>query len=211
MALNLSTEALARASARRPWLVVGAWVAVFAVSVALTFHPLSDAPPNEFGFTGNPDTMKADNLLEERLRGPEKVNEIVIVRSADETVDAPAFKSFVEGLYADVAALGPGVIEQGASYYQTGDESLVSADRRTTILPFVMAGDEAEADENIDDVLAVVHGADGVEGFQVLITGGASGNKDFQEVSESDLQTGEAFGIPIALVVLVIVFGGITA
>src|SRR3972149_5968863 len=161
MALNLSTEALARASARRPWLVVGAWVAVFAVSVALTFHPLSDAPPNEFGFTGNPDSKQADTLLEERLRGPEKVNEIVIVRSADETVDAPAFKAFVEGLYADVTALGPGVIEQGASYYQTGDESLVSADRRTTILPFVMAGD--------------------------------------------------ADGIPIALVVLVIVFGAITA
>ena len=135
----------------------------------------------------------------------------MIVRSADRTVDAPAFKAFVEGLQADVAALGPGVIELGTNYYQAGDESLVSADRRTTILPFVMAGDEDEADENIDDVLAVVHGADGAEGFQVLITGGASVNKDFQEVSESDLQTGEAFGIPIALVVLVIVFGAITA
>src|SRR3990172_5753291 len=193
MALNLSTEALARASARRPWLVVAAWVAVFAVSVALIFNLLSDALTNEFGFTGNPDSKQADTLLEERLRGPEKVNEIVIVRSADRTVDAPAFKAFVEGLQADVAALGPDVIEQGASYYQTGDESLVSADRRTTILPFVMAGDEDEADENIDDVLAVVRGVDGVEGFRVLITGGASVNKDIQEVSESDLQTGEAF------------------
>src|SRR3990170_978831 len=211
MALNLSTETLARASARRPWLVVGAWVAVFAVSVALIFNLLSDALTNEFGFTGNPDSKQADTLLEERLRGPEKVNEIVIVRSADETVDDAAFRAFVGGLYADVAALGPDVIERGASYYQAGDESLVSADRRTTILPFVMAGDEDEADENIDDVLAVVHGADGAEGFQVLITGGASVNKDFQEVSESDLQTGEAFGIPIALVVLVIVFGAITA
>src|SRR3990170_1073954 len=211
MALNLSTETLARASARRPWLVVGAWVAVFAVSVALIFNLLSDALTNEIGFTNNPESKRADMLLEQRLRGPEKVNEIVIVRSADETVDAPAFKAFVEGLYADVAALGPGVIEQGASYYQTGDESLVSADRRATILPFVMAGDEDEADENIDDVLSVVHGADGAEGFQVLITGGASVHKDFQEVSESDLQTGEAFGIPIALVVLVIVFGAITA
>src|SRR3990170_331975 len=125
MALNLSTEALARASARRPWLVVGAWAAVFAISIALISGLLSDALTNEVGFTSNPDSKRADTLLEERLRGPEKVNEIVIVRSADETVDAPAFKSFVEGLYADVAALGPGVIEQGASYYQTGDAALV--------------------------------------------------------------------------------------
>ncbi|MDO8611736.1 MAG: MMPL family transporter, partial [Dehalococcoidia bacterium] len=211
MALNLSTEALARASARRPWLVVGAWAAVFAISIALISGLLSDALTNEVGFTNNPDSKRADTLLEQRLRGPEKVNEIVIVRSADRTVDDAAFKAFVEGLYADVAALGPDVIEQGASYYQTGDESLVSADRRTTILPFVMAGDETQADENIDDVLKVVREADGVGGFKVLITGGASVGADFQEVAESDLQTGEAFGIPIALVVLVIVFGTVTA
>ena len=71
MTLNVSTEALARASARRPWLVVAAWVAVFAVSVALIFNLLSDALTNEFGFTGNPDSKQADTLLEERLRGPE--------------------------------------------------------------------------------------------------------------------------------------------
>src|SRR4030067_37782 len=137
MALNLSTETLAHASARRPWLVVGAWAAVFAISIALISGLLSDALTNEVGFTNNPESKRGEILLEDRLRGPEKVNEIVIVRSADETVDAPAFKSFVERLYADVAALGPDVIEQGTNYYQAGDESLVSADRRTTILPFI--------------------------------------------------------------------------
>src|SRR3990170_1783036 len=211
MALNLSTEALARASARRPWLVVGAWAAVFAISIALISGLLSDALTNEVGFTSNPDSKRADTLLEQRLRGSEKVNEVVIVRSADRTVDDAAFKAFVEGLYADVAALGPAVIEPGVNYYQTGDESLISADRRTTILPFVMAGGKDEADENIDDVLKVVHDADGGGGFRVLIVGGASIDKDFQDVSESDLQTGEAFGIPIALIVLVIGFGTVTA
>ena len=182
MALKLSTETLARASARRPWLVVGAWAAVFAISIALIFGLLSGALTNEVGFTSNPDSKRADTLLEQRLRGPEKVNEIVIVRSADRTVDAPEFKAFVDGLYADVAALGPGVIAQGASYYQAEDESLVSSDRRTTILPFVMAGGEDEADKNIDAVLKVVHAADGDGGFKVLIAGGASINKDFQDV-----------------------------
>jgi len=211
MALNLSTETLARVSARRPWLVVAAWAAVFAVSIALIATLLSDGLTNEMGFTNNPDSQRASTLLEERLRGPEKVNEIVIVRSADRTVDDPAFKAFVEGLYADVSALGPDVIDQGASYYLTGDQSLVSPDKRTTILPFVMAGSEDEADKNIDEVRAVVRKADGADGFDVLITGGASIHKDFQEVAESDLTTGEAVGIPIALVVLVIVFGAVTA
>src|SRR3990170_167547 len=165
MALNLSTETLARASARRPWLVVGAWAAVFAISIALISGLLSDALTNEVSFTNNPESKRAETLLEERLRGPQKVNEIVIVRSADKTVDDPAFKAFVEGLYAGVAALGPDVIDQGASYYLTGDQSLVSPDKRTTILPFVMAGSEDEADKNIDEVRAVVRKADGADGF----------------------------------------------
>src|SRR3990172_6341645 len=192
MALNLSTETLP------------------------PVHPptaplLSDGLTNEMAFTNNPASQRASTLLEERLRGPEKVNEIVIVRSADRTVDDPAFKAFVEGLYADVSALGPDVIDQGASYYLTGDQSLVAPDKRTTILPFVMAGSEDEADKNIDEVRAVVRKADGADGFDVLITGGASIHKDFQEVAESDLTTGEAVGIPIALIVLVIVFGAVTA
>ena len=33
MNLNLSTEALARASARHPWIVVGAWAALIMVAV----------------------------------------------------------------------------------------------------------------------------------------------------------------------------------
>src|SRR3972149_10141437 len=146
MALNLSTESLARASARRPWLVVGAWAAVLAISIALISGLLSDPLTNEVGFTNNPESKRGEILLEDRLRGPEKVNEIVIVRSADRTVDDAAFKAFVEGLYADVAALGPGVIEQGVSYYQTGDESLVSAARRAKIAPVVPAGAEAVGD-----------------------------------------------------------------
>src|SRR3972149_11226131 len=90
MALNLSTEALARASARRPWLVVAAWAAVFAISIALISGLLSDALTNEVGFTNNPESKRGEILLEDRLRGPQKANEIVIVRSADTTGDAPA-------------------------------------------------------------------------------------------------------------------------
>ena len=50
MALNLSAETLARVSARRPWLVVAAWAAVFAVSIALIATLLSGGLTNEMGF-----------------------------------------------------------------------------------------------------------------------------------------------------------------
>ncbi len=211
MRLTLSTEKLARGSARHPWLVIGAWAAVLAVSLGLIVSLLGSALTTEIGFTSNPESKRAETLLEDRLRGPEHANEIVIVRSSAMTVEDPQFQSFALELFQDISALGQGVIAGGTSYYASGDNSLVSADRHTTILLLTMAGTTETADDNIDQVLQVVDKANGASGFQVLISGGASIHKDFQAVAESDLQTGETVGVPIALVVLLVVFGAVTA
>lgn len=211
MALKLSTAALARASGRRPWLTIGVWVALLLVAAALVFNFLGEALTTEADFTNNPEAKRARELLEERLRGPHEVNEVVIVRSQALTVDDPSFQAFVEGLYNQVLALGSDVVQGGTNYYQARDESLVSDDRHSTVLPFAMAGDFEAADNNIDQVLDVVRRADGESGFEVLITGGASIGKDFQEVADKDLRTGEVIGVPVALIILVLVFGALAA
>ena len=48
-------------------------------------------------------------------------------------------------------------------------------------------------------------------GYKVLVTGDATLSRDLTKLSGSDLQKGEAIGIPIALVILVFVFGAIVA
>ena len=98
-----------------------------------------------------------------------------------------------------------------ASAYEGGDETLVSADGRTTILPIVMAGDLTQADKNIDTVHEVVHAADGKGGLDTLVTGTASINSDFSQTAEGDLRKGEGIGVPIALVILLLVFGAVVA
>ncbi|HSP56551.1 MAG TPA: efflux RND transporter permease subunit, partial [Dehalococcoidia bacterium] len=208
---SISTEGLASASARRPWLVVAVWAALVVASVGITAALLSGALTTDIKFTSNPESKKGATLLEDKLRGPEKDNEIIIVRSADKTVDDPAFQKAVEDVHSRVNALGIGVIASGADFYQTGDPSFVSADRHTTILPFTMAGDHHAAEDNINQVIDVVKRADGVDGFHVIVAGGASINEDFHTQSEKDLQTGEAFGIPLALTILVVVFGALVA
>ena len=97
------------------------------------------------------------------------------------------------------------------SAYQGGDKTLISADGRTAIIPVVMAGDLTQAEKNIDKVHAVVHAADGKGGFDTLVTGAASINSDFSHTAESDLRKGEGIGVPIALVILLIVFGAVVA
>ena len=70
MKLNLSTEGLARASARHGWLTIGAWLAVLVVAMVLVGTLLGDALTTEETLTNNPESVQADNLLHERLGNP---------------------------------------------------------------------------------------------------------------------------------------------
>lgn len=209
--LTLSTEAIASFCARHPWYVLAGWVILVGASIGLISSLINDSMTNDVSFTHNPESQRAADLLEERLRGPEMVKEVIIVSSDTLTVDDEVFRNFATGVSDDISGLGPDVIAGGASYYQTGDETLVSEDRHTTIMPFVMAGDESEADSNIGRVLDVVDEAEEGNSFDVLIAGGASINDDFSKQTERDLATGEFFGVPIALAVLVLVFGAFSA
>ena len=218
------TEALARISARRPWLVIAIWAVVgliaggFAVDAELVPGPkpltdiLDKGTTTEFRLNSSAESERADRLLEDRLRGPKPSSELVIVQSDSLTVDSPEFRAKAEAVQADIASLGPDVVTPLPNYYQSGDPSLVSSKgRMTTIMPLVMTGSFEEAVENVPAVLHVVEEADGKDGFRVLMVGDASTAHDNNELAERDLRRGERIGIPVALVILVVLFGTIAA
>ena len=174
---------------------------------------LSGALTTQFVFTNDPESQRGVDLIED-LRGlPNSTNEVVIVRSETMDVDDPAFRQAVEGVVGDLQALGPEVIRQGTlvSFYQTGSPFLVSRDRRATLVPFTMAGDFDDATDNIGQVVDVVTQADVAGDLEVLVTGQATAGKDFQEVGQKGIETAEIFGVPIALIILVLVFGALAA
>ena len=142
---------------------------------------------------------------------PQKANEVVIVRSPQSAATDAAFRSAVLAVQRDISALGPGVVDSTVSAFRGGDKTLLSADGRTAIIPVVMAGDLTQAEKNIDKVHEIVHAADGKGGFDTLVTGAASINSDFSHTAETDLRKGEGIGVPIALVILLIVFGAVVA
>jgi RND superfamily putative drug exporter len=210
MAARFSIDSLAAASARRPLVVIAAWALILVAAIVLIATILGDALTTEFHLTNDPDSERADAILED-WRGEQHDDELIIVQSATETVDDPAFEQKVEEIRAAIAALPDDVVLAVTSVYESGDESLASEDRHTTILPVVMAGDELDANDNIDDVLSVAEDAREGSGFQVLVAGNASLNHEMQEIASHDLERGEMIGIPIALIILVIVFGSFTA
>jgi len=96
------------------------------------------------------------------------------------------------------------------TYYESGDQDLVSADRRTTLIPTILAGPKWEANEHVPEIRAVL-AQNRVPGFAVQVFGLASLNEDFNTVAEEDLAKGESIGIMAALVILVVVFGAVMA
>ena len=85
---------------------------------------------------------------------------------------------------------------------------LVSRDRHATIVPVAL--DEASDDETealVDKVEALDGGA-----FAVSVTGEETLDHDFNALSQEDLENGELkFGLPAALIILLLVFGAVVA
>ena len=207
------TERLARISARRPWTTIALWLVLAVVALAIVDRQLDSALTTELGFISTfseAESWTARDMLEEAQLAP-PLSEAVLVQSETVTVDDPAFRAKVEELTGALIAIGPDVVAGGFNYYLINDERLVSADQRTTIISLQLAGSIAEATENAEEIIRVVDEADRQDGFRVLVAGDATIAFENGELSESDLTEGERIGVPVALLILLVLFGAVVA
>lgn len=208
--MALSTESLARAASHRPWRTLGAWTLAVLVSMVVVALFLGDALTSTGDVTAQTESRRAYDLVSERLRPTredfeEDVTEVAVVRSDRLAVDDPAFRERVEMLAARIEAAGATSV---TTYYESEEERLVSEDRDATAL-LVALGENAE--EDVEGVVEAVEAAGG-GGFEASITGEWTAEVDFNQLALDDLQKGELFfGLPAAVVILVIVFGTLVA
>ena len=199
-----STEGLARASARRPWITLGLWVVAIAVAGWISSQYLADALTTDMDFTNTPEAVQAEELIEERF-GEEGVTEILILSSEDTTVADPAFEQAVRAVQG--AAIEEG--GEAVTFFDTEDPSMVSEDRQTTLMPVTF-----EDTRNLDDYLPAIEGlieTTDETGLSAQAFGPITIQDDFSHIAEEDLAQGETFGVLVALVVLVLVFGALVA
>ncbi|MGH9175332.1 MAG: MMPL family transporter, partial [Vicinamibacterales bacterium] len=211
----LSPERLADLSARRPWRVIGVWLVVLAICGALAAG-VNDLLATNWSFTSSPESVRADALLEERLRGaPEPLTETVVVTSSTLTADDAAFQAKLEEATAALVALD-GVVASATNVYQAQAlglpeaAALVSADRHSTLVPVTFVGDDENAKEYAEPYLATIERLGGDE-IVVLPVGYVSISEEYNHLAESDLIRGELFAVPVALVILVLAFRSIAA
>ena len=202
------TERLARHAALHPKRMLALWGAIFALSVAAIALLLPSAMTTDATVTNDPESQQGYDAIGRHLPPSDDfVNEVVLFRAPGEDVTTSReVRNEVEKLAAALQATGR--THAVTTYYGSNDESLVSPDKDATVLPIGMAGD---AEEGIKDVLRVLEEADRGP-YEVSITGEFTADNDFLELSNKDLKEGELFfGLPAALIVLLVVFGAVVA
>jgi putative drug exporter of the RND superfamily len=193
-------------SARHPWRVLAAWGVAVLVGLALTVAFIGDLT-TEGEVTNNPESEQAYQLIDSRIpyRPDEQVSELIDVRSGTVTSQNPEFWRKVTDLSDAVRKEGAVVVHDATDRPQAG---LVSKDGHAALITVGLIRDpEADVEAVIDEVERADRGP-----FEVTITGEWTVDRDLNQLSQDDLRAGELeFGLPVALIVLLLVFGAVVA
>ena len=182
------------------------WIAVVFLGILAIVTLLGGSLTTEGKPTNNPESERAEDV---RLAAfpPDAsttVTDIVVIRSEEYTVDSPEFKAFVRRFVEDDQILA---LAGARTYLDDESPARVSDDRHATIVPLALL-DDGETEALVEKVAAVED--DG--SFTVSVTGDETLDHDFNLLSEEDLQEGELqFGLPAALIILLLVFGAVVA
>ena len=192
------TERLARGCAARPRLTLALWGAAVLVALALvatTLHGLS----SQGNVEGNPESTKAKDTIARAFPGEvaSEQQDVIVATSSRYKVGSPQFRAFGKQLAAALRATGE---VRGARTVA------VSPDRHSALVSVHIGSDSGAGP--VEQVVEKANGG----AFEVGITGYHSTGYDFGKQSQTDLEKGElAFGLPAALIVLVLVFAAVVA
>jgi uncharacterized membrane protein YdfJ with MMPL/SSD domain len=200
------TERLARASSRRPWLAIGLWLVVILAAVVLVAMFL--AFEGEAEITRTTESKQAERILDEgfpqEAANGEAITEVVVVRAEDGEVRSAATLSRVAALAEELRRAGA---ERVVTYGE--ERRLVSQDGDSTVLLLALGRD---GEDDVEGVVDVVERLDDEPGYRAAVTGERTADADEDAASLEDLKKGELFfGAPVALVVLLLVFGAVVA
>ncbi|MEW1873179.1 MMPL family transporter [Streptomyces caelestis] len=152
------------------------------------------------------ESTRAAEVIAEKFGG--ETNLVLLVRTSDGRVDAPAARRSGEALAADLSA--DKRLTNVVSYWESGSDDLRSRDGSEAMVLAHVTGDETQRRENAQEVLDAYTGT-----YEDVLTvragGGAAVDSDMSKQVVDDLVLAEAIAIPLTLVLLLFVFGSVVA
>ena len=187
--------------ARRTW-VIGAWMLLIAC--ALPFAPQAPGALQAGGFDlPTLESARARAILEEELGAPPSA---LVLAITSETLipGTPQFEVAAQEAVAGVLK-APHVVGSRSHLIAPSQVNVAKKIVYDVILLDLKPDDSPAALEGIQAAIK------SVPGIKVAIAGGPSFYADIQSVSETDLQRSELISLPLAAIVLLLVFGSAVA
>ncbi len=183
-------ERLTRLVLRFRWPVLGVWAAILVAGL-YGASQLASLQSNVFTVPGS-DSERVRSILEHRFGDRSDGGFTVVFRVPDAT--DPAVRARLQE-----------VVEQAANVVPTGQATALVAGGKTVLYGDVTSTlDLAEAKAYADDLYRALGQFEGVTAY---VTGAAAIQAELDPIFSEDLQRGESIAVPIALAVLLAVFG----
>jgi len=197
--------AIGRFAYRRRRIIVLAWVLAFAAGLVATAHVPSRLKGGGFTNPGTP-SQKAQQAMQDRLGfGPAQLT--IVFTSPTLDARSPAFQRQVKTALAGIdrtkfpKLLG---VQTAAS---TGDSGFVSGDGHAT---FAVLSFDAVT-EQVQRMIPAIRATLAPTSLTMYITGDPAVYADIESTSAKDLRVAESYTIPVAIIVLVLIFGTLVA
>ncbi|ASU84443.1 hypothetical protein CDO52_18020 [Nocardiopsis gilva YIM 90087] len=155
------------------------------------------------------ESTRAGELLEDEF-GHDAVDVIAVYSSSELKVDNPVFvanvRKTVEGLPKDKVASATSYLDKGLSDRERG--ALISEDKMATYVPITLKGETK--DDRMASYKAIADDLDAGP-LDTYVGGNLGVGKEISDRAESDVVTAEMISLPMLLVLLVVIFGGVVA
>ena len=189
------------------WPIILFWAIVLILTIPFA---LRAASPLKGGF-GEADTesRRALDILRDEM-GITESSMIVVFSSESLNVHDPLYADEVQRILSPIVEMSE--VKDITTFYNSISSRMVSDDGHTT---FAIVELDLEVDKAVDlfpELKEKLDEATASEGaLRAWATGGIPILSDLNRASERDLRQGEAISLPLVLVALVLVFGGLVA
>lgn len=198
---------------RYPRWVLLAWLVLFAVSLPFAARlpeVLVAQPESPSGGVAH----GVARTLETEFEVPAVESLVAVLRPAGAGLGAPAYTVAEDEYAAAVAALAKrlavlqGVVDVRDHTNAPGLDLLNEADGYSALIIGLQSAPLAESRVWVDAIREVL---DGTPALTYSLSGGAATVAELEAVSQRDANRAEVYGLPIALVILVVAFGALVA
>jgi RND superfamily putative drug exporter len=185
---------------RLRWFIIAFWVVVVGASIPFTLK-VDDALSGGGYSYDKSESAKVDTIISTTLKPPPS-QFLVVFQSDSRPVGDPAYQKEVNDFISQARAY-PHVIGI--------QQSSAGLDGRTMYVTVSLSTSEDFAAQHVDDFRAILPSGSAASPAHVYLSGGPAIDAAFNSITESDVEHAEFAALPIALLVLLVVFGTLVA